>query len=96
MGDSGDSGDWEIRELWVIGKNRYMWQKWGTVVGANAWEADELGNLGLGSFRGLEDSGVWEVREIREIRVSLKNGGDAPRFQSDMSRYCGAIISKRP
>ena len=54
----------EIRELWVIGKNRYMWQKWGTVVGANAWEADELGNLGLGSFRGLGDSGVWELREF--------------------------------
>ena len=76
MGDSGDSGDWEIRELWEIGKNRYMWQKWGTVVGANAWEADELGNLGLGSFRGLEDSGVWEVREDSGV---LEKWGGCPK-----------------
>ena len=38
--------------------------KGGNAVGANTWEADELGNWGLGRFRRLEDSGDWDVREI--------------------------------
>ena len=39
----------------------------GNAGGANTWGAHESGNRGLGKLRRLEDSGVWEVREIGRL-----------------------------
>ena len=60
----GKSGDW--------GKSLYLAEV-RTAGRANTWGANELGNWEIGGFRRLEgfgDWGIWENREIREIRKS--------------------------
>ena len=70
----GDPGDWEIRGFGGLGKSLYV-AGVGNAVGANTWEADELGNWGLGSLRRLEDSGDWKVSEIGKFGRIRRFGG---------------------
>ena len=85
LGDSGAPGDWE--------KSVYVAEV-GTAVRANARKADDFGTWGLGRFRGLKDSGVWEVREIGEFGRLGNSGdsGDSEIRESGKFRRLGKIV----